>query len=84
MEMPHNRRTIPPPYFSVRIPLIGVAVIVQRMWARPWPGNGRTEVTLCGGALTQNRTKAEEAWKVFVDTIAGACGQPFLDSLQIE
>jgi hypothetical protein len=79
LEMPRDRRTVPPPYFSVRVPLIGVAVTVQRMWARPSSGSGRAEVTLCGGALAQNRTKAAEGWKVFVETLAVGRGEPTLE-----
>ena len=33
LEIPSDRRSSPPPYFSVRVPMIGVALIVQRMWA---------------------------------------------------
>lgn len=83
LEMPRDRRAVPPPYFGVRVPLIGVAVIVQRMWTRAWPGDGRTEATWCGGALSQNGAKAERAWRAFVDTIPAA-GEPSSDSLRIQ
>jgi hypothetical protein len=71
LEMPRDRRTVPPPYFDVRIPLIGVTVTVQRMWAKPRLSNGRTETTLCGGALAQNKAKVEQSWRAFVHNVPG-------------
>jgi hypothetical protein len=68
LEMPAGRRSILPPYFNAQVPLIGVAVTVQRMWARTWPGQG-SPVTLCGAALTHNPVRAARAWESFVDTI---------------
>jgi hypothetical protein len=82
LEMPRDRRTVPPPYFNVRVPLIGGAITVRRMWARAWSVKGRTEVTLCGGAISQNQAKGEQAWRVFVDTVL-VVGRPALDSVQI-
>jgi CheY-like chemotaxis protein len=68
LELPCNRRSILPPYFNAQVPLIGVAVTLQRMWARTWPGQG-AEVTWCGAALTHNPPKAAKAWEAFVDTM---------------
>ena len=70
LEVPPDRRAVLPPYFNLRVPLVGVAVTVQRMWMRPasMPG-GRASMTWYGGALTQNRELAEQAWRSFVDTI---------------
>jgi hypothetical protein len=69
LEMPRERGTLPPPYFVVRVPLIGVAVRVRRMWARPWRDGGKAEVTWCGGALAENPARAEGGWRSFVDTL---------------
>jgi hypothetical protein len=71
LEIPTDRRWVPPPYFNVRVPLIGTAVTVQRMWTRVWPGNSssRGEATWCGAALAQNRPAAERAWRGLVETI---------------
>jgi len=66
--MPQGRQAVPPPYFNVRVPLVGVALTVQRMWARSLPGNGRPELW-CGAALAGNRPQAEGGWRMFVDTI---------------
>ena len=69
LEVPSDRRWIPPPYFNIRVPLIWTAVTVQRMWTRAWPANGRTEATWCGVALSQNRPGAERAWRGLVETV---------------
>jgi len=83
LEIPRDRRTVPPPYFNVRVPLIGGAIAVRRKWARACSEKGRADVTLCGGAISQNQAKAEQAWRVFVDTVL-AVGRPALDSLRIK
>ena len=82
LEM-RDRRTVPPPYFNVRVPLFGGAIAVRRKWARACSEKGRTDVTLCGGAISQDQAKAEQAWRVFVDTVL-VVGRPALDSLRIK
>jgi CheY-like chemotaxis protein len=72
LEVPPDRRAALPPYFSVRVPLVGVAVTVQRVWTRQ--SANRASMTWYGGALAQNRTLAEQAWKSFVDTIPDSRG----------
>jgi hypothetical protein len=67
LEMADGRKAALPPYFTVRVPLVGVAVTVQRMWTRSSPK--RTSVIWYGGALSQNRIAINEAWRRFVDTI---------------
>lgn len=83
LAMPRDRRWVPPPYFSVRVPLIGTAVTVQRMWTRAWPGSGRTEATWCGVELIQNGPLAERAWRGLVDTIP-LVGSSAPDSLKFQ
>jgi DNA-binding response OmpR family regulator len=83
LEMTRNRRTVPPPFFTVRVPLIGGAITVRRVWARTLSDKGRTGVTFCGGAISQNQAKAEQAWRVFVDTVF-VLGRPVLDSVQLQ
>jgi DNA-binding response OmpR family regulator len=77
IELPAGRRSILPPYFNAHVPLVGVAVTVQRMWARTWPGES-TAVMLYGAALTHNPKRAAKAWETFVDTIpvVTACSSP--------
>ncbi|RPI54327.1 MAG: hypothetical protein EHM55_11175 [Acidobacteria bacterium] len=57
-----------PPYFSVRVPLIGVAVTVQRIWARSAPSQA-TPALWCGAALSANRPATEQRWRGFVDML---------------
>jgi hypothetical protein len=83
LELPLDSRSVPPPFFSVRVPLIGVAVNVQRVWALARPADGATAVTWCGGALAQNGARAEQGWRTFVDTIALA-GQSSSRPVQIQ
>jgi hypothetical protein len=66
LELPRARR-LPPPYFGVRIPLVGVAIIASRRWAMS-PSKDASKVW-CGAALSCNPSAAEEAWRSFVDTV---------------
>jgi hypothetical protein len=75
MELSRARR-VPPPFFGVRIPLVGVAIIASRRWAMS-PSKDASKI-LCGAALASNPSRAEEAWRSFVDTvpIVGGSGRP--------
>jgi hypothetical protein len=70
IEVAGERRAALPPYFTVRVPLVGVAVMVQRMWTRSSMKRG--SAIWYGGALSQNRVAINEAWRRFVDTIPAA------------
>jgi hypothetical protein len=65
LEIPADRRSAPPPFFSVRVPVIGVALIVQRMWAI----RRSAAISWYGGELARNSSRAEQAWRDFVDAI---------------
>jgi hypothetical protein len=67
LEVPRDRRAVLPPYFAVRVPLVGVAIIAQRMWTRS--SSMRPSTVWCGAALSHNRASSEEAWRSFVDTV---------------
>lgn len=83
LEVPRDRRTVLPPYFNIQVPLIGVAVTVQRMWAKTLAHEGEP-ITWCGGLLApQNQARAARAWRVFVDTIPVG-GAPSADSLKVQ
>ncbi len=73
LEVPRDRRSALPPVFTVRVPLIGVGVTVQRMWVAQG-ASGRGETTWYGGALGANPPKAEQGWRSFVDTLPTANG----------
>ena len=67
LEVMRDRGAILPPHFTVRVPLIGVSIAVQRMWTRS--STGRTSKVWYGAALSQNRATALQGWRTFVDTI---------------
>jgi hypothetical protein len=70
LELAGGRKAALPPYFTVRVPMVGVAVTVQRMWTRS--STKHASAIWYGGALSQNRVAINEAWRRFVDTIPGA------------
>ena len=67
LEIPRDRRSALPPYFAVRVPLVGVAVIAKRMWTQSTPKAAST--IWCGAELSHNRASSEERWRAFVDSI---------------
>lgn len=67
LEMARDRRAPLPPYFTLRVPIVGVAMVVQRMWTQ---SSTRPDATIWyGGALSQNRASVQQAWHLFVDNI---------------
>ena len=69
LELPREKVSAPPPYFSVRVPLMGIAVTVQRVWVKSAPGQERMPVLWCGAALSGNRPAVEQGWRAFVEMI---------------
>lgn len=67
LEMSREWRTALPPYFTVRVPAVGVAMTVQRMWTQT-PSTKQSSVWY-GGALSNNRVSIHQAWRAFVDTV---------------
>ncbi len=67
LEMPRDSRSALPPFFAVRVPLVGVAVIAKRRWMMPATKNAAT--LWCGAALSHNRASSEERWRAFVDSV---------------
>jgi hypothetical protein len=86
LEIPRDHRWVPPPYFNVRVPIIGTAVTVQRMWTRVWPGNGRgrADTTWCGVALSQNRPATERVWRGLVETIPVVGASSAANSIKVQ
>jgi hypothetical protein len=68
LELARDGRSALPPYFTVRVPLVGVAVSVQRMWTQSVSSRRESSIWY-GGALSQNRTSVNQAWRAFVDTV---------------
>jgi hypothetical protein len=67
LEVPRDSRSTLPPYFAVRVPLVGVAVIAKRRWMMPASKSAGT--LWCGAALSHNRASSEERWRAFVDSV---------------
>jgi hypothetical protein len=67
VEMPRDQRSALPPYFAVRVPLVGVAVIAKRRWMMPAAKSAGT--LWCGAALSHNRASSEERWRNFVESV---------------
>ena len=70
VELP-RRRTAPPPQFTLRIPLLGVALMVRRAWIGAAPIE-HAEVSWCGVELFQAQPRAVQNWRNFVDALPSA------------
>jgi len=68
LEIPRDGRSSLPPVFGVRIPLVGVGLVVKRVWARP----RSHDMLVCGGTLAPNQPAAEQGWQAFVDAVPRA------------
>jgi hypothetical protein len=67
LAIPRGSRSALPPFFTVRVPLVGLTLLVQRIWlAAPSPD---AAFTWCGGALAQNGAREDRSWRRFVDLI---------------
>jgi hypothetical protein len=66
IEMMRERRAVLPPYFAVRVPIMGVGVNVRRVWARAASGSPNLWY---GGSLLPNRTSALQGWKSLIETV---------------
>ena len=69
LQLPAQRRSSPPPFFSVRVPMIGSALIVQRVWVAAQNRGPRPEGFFCGVELADNNPRVERVWRAFVDAV---------------
>jgi hypothetical protein len=68
VEIPRIRKAVPPPYFDVAVPMLGVALNVRRLWiGGPSPSVG--EAIWYGGKLLNNTRGVELAWFTLVDAL---------------
>lgn len=70
IELVREKRAVMPPYFTVRVPMLGVGVNVRRVWARAAAGPG--PMLQYGGSLLPNRPAALQGWKSLIETIPTA------------
>ncbi len=68
LEIPHGQRAVLPPFFTVRVPMIGVSIGVQRIWMSA-PKSQTTAHAWCGSALADNATSQVQKWRNFVQII---------------
>jgi AmiR/NasT family two-component response regulator len=69
IEIPRMRNaTPPPPFFNVRVPILGVALMVRRMWTCRPPDPAR-DAAWYGGELAQNSRRIELAWVSLVEAL---------------
>jgi ActR/RegA family two-component response regulator len=69
LEIPRERRSSPPPYFNLRVPMFDVTITVKRMWARAAVGSLRDEFVSCGGAVAPDAGSRAQAWRAFVEAV---------------
>jgi hypothetical protein len=67
IEMLREKRAALPPYFTVRVPLMGVGVNVRRVWA--CAARGPAPTLWYGGSLLPNRPSALQGWKSLIETV---------------
>jgi hypothetical protein len=69
LEIPSRSHSVLMPFFTVRLPLVGVNVVVQRIW-RAAPGHlPHAASTWCGATLAENAAREERKWRKFVDMV---------------
>jgi CheY-like chemotaxis protein len=68
LEIPRSNAAPPPPIFAVRVPLLGVNIMVRRMWTCTLPDRPN-EAAWYGGELAANSGRVELAWRTFVDAM---------------
>lgn len=66
VEIP--RRFAPSPQFGLRIPLVGIALTVRRVWVSA-PALAHAAGGWCGVELFEPHPRAEENWRAFVSTV---------------
>jgi hypothetical protein len=69
LAIPRGGRSAPPPFFSLRVPKVGVTLVVQRIWLAAPAHQSDALCTWCGGALAENGAREEQKWRSFVDLV---------------
>lgn len=69
LEIPRRGRAALPPFFKVRIPLVGLTVRVHRIWMAAPAGQPAASCVWCGCALAENNDRLQRDWHTFVDLV---------------
>ncbi|OFV93208.1 MAG: hypothetical protein A3G76_05965 [Acidobacteria bacterium RIFCSPLOWO2_12_FULL_65_11] len=83
LEVPRAGGLLLPPYFSVRVPMIDVTLVVKRMWACTPRDAARSSLMLCGGALSSDQNSSSDSWHAFVEALPAREGLAS-DFIQVE
>jgi DNA-binding response OmpR family regulator len=68
LELPAKDRAALPPAFTLKVPLLNTALLVQRVWVGSDSSDEESGILWCGGALVRNPQRTEIAWRTFVDS----------------
>lgn len=68
LETSQGRRSALPPFFTVRVPLVGTSLVVQRVWVGAAVQQTAAH-TWFGGALAENAARDVQKWRNFVDLV---------------
>jgi DNA-binding response OmpR family regulator len=68
LEVPRGRTSTLPPFFSVRVGMLGINVMVRRMWTSATP-DARRDVAWYGSELARNALRIEQTWRTLVDAL---------------
>lgn len=67
LEIPRGRKAAPPPpFFNVRVPILGVTLIARRMWTSR---AAAPDTAWYGSELSRNPARVQQAWLSLVDAI---------------
>jgi len=67
LELAAKERGTLPPAFTLRVPMFGVSVHVQRVWLGAGSTARTSGLLWCGGALGMNQERAVVGWRTLVD-----------------
>jgi hypothetical protein len=71
LELPRRGGPSPSPIFIVNVPVLGVALSVQRVWVSSAPPSSGG-AAWCGATLARNSSRAEYGWRSFVASVPSA------------
>jgi DNA-binding response OmpR family regulator len=68
LELAAKERAALPTAFTLKVPLLDTALLVQRVWVGSDSGDEDSGILWCGGALARNPQRTEIAWRTLVDS----------------